>query len=74
MAIFMFGMELLGQVLDRLLDQQDHRVQKVLKDQQVMMVLKVQKDHKEFRVLQEKRVHKDQRVHRVLQEKMEHKV
>jgi hypothetical protein len=69
MEIFMFGMELLGQVLDRLLDQQDHKVQKVLKDQQVVMVPKVQRVHRVCKVLQEKQVLKDQKDQQVLQEK-----
>jgi hypothetical protein len=60
----MFGMELLGQVLDRLLDQQVLKVQKDHRDQQVVMVLKDQKVYKVYRVLQEKQAHKDQRVHR----------
>jgi hypothetical protein len=51
--IFMFGMELLGLALGRLLDQQDLQVQKDHKDQQVQMVLRVQKAHKVYRVLQE---------------------
>jgi hypothetical protein len=58
----MFGMELLGQVLDRLLDQQDLKVQKDHKDQQVMMELRVQKVHRVCKVSQEKQDHKDQKV------------
>jgi hypothetical protein len=54
MAIFMFGTELLGQALDKLLDQQVLKVQKDHKVQQEMMVLKVQKDHKVCKVFQEK--------------------
>jgi hypothetical protein len=64
MAIFMFGTELLGQALDKLLDQQVLKVQKDHKVQQEMMVLKVQKDHKVCKVLKEQKVLKDQRVHR----------
>jgi hypothetical protein len=60
----MFGMELLGQVLDRLLVQQVLKVQKDHRDQQVVMVLKDQKVYKVYRVLQEKQAHKDQRVHK----------
>jgi hypothetical protein len=53
MEIFMFGMELRGQVLDRLLDQQDLQVQKDHRDQQVTMVLRGQKVHRVYKVLQE---------------------
>jgi hypothetical protein len=74
MVIFMFGMELHGQALDRLLDQQELKVQRGLKDQQVAMVLKVQKDHKVSRVLKEQKVHKDQRVHRAQLAMMVNKV
>jgi hypothetical protein len=73
MAIFMFGMEQLGQALDRLLDQQGHKVQKDHRVQQVMMVLRVQKDHKVYKVLKEQKVLKGQKVHRVQQETMVHK-
>jgi hypothetical protein len=74
MEIFMFGMEQPGQVLDKLLDQQDLKVQKDHRDQQVTMVLRVQKVHKVYRVLQENRVHRDWKVHKVQQEQMVLKV